>query len=252
MCCNYYNSHTLQFTEHGCNCSFCKDGQINSLDFASKSASILGSTTPAAQKVWKMQRGKSSEDHHWSTDGRRNQCCSFLHTRQRQRKGCWTQTQWCNQGQRIGQQPFDRCSLWRHATVWKVKVFAHTSTKANAADPVAGCWLGFPYCDLNLFCLEFKCPLGSWCTFRVQTDRVCERNVHVGRSLCWGAEMGWQKGEKKQQAQRSSACVFAPAVFPPSGAALWSMSEYILDNSVLYLNQRGPNVWLHFMQGKLS
>lgn len=50
MCCNYYNSHTRQFTERGCNCSFSIDGQINSLDFAYKSASILGSTTPAAQK----------------------------------------------------------------------------------------------------------------------------------------------------------------------------------------------------------
>lgn len=40
------------------------------------------------------------------------------------------------------------------------------------------------HCDLNLFCLGFKCPLGSWCTFRVQTDRVCAHSIHVGRS--WG------------------------------------------------------------------
>lgn len=197
MCCNYYNSHTRQFTERGCNCSFSKDGQINSLDFAYKSASILGSTTPAAQKVGKMRRAKTSEEHHRSADGRGNQCGRVLQTGRRQGKGCWTQTQWCNQGQGVGQQPFDRCSLWRRATLWKVKVFAHTSTKANVADRVAGCWLGSPYCDLNLFCLEFKCPLGSWCTFRVQTDRVCERNVHVGRSLCGGQRWGWQKKAEK-------------------------------------------------------
>lgn len=88
MCCNYYNSHTRQFTERGCNCSFSKDGQINSSDFAYKSASILGSTTPAAQKVWKRRRVKASEERHRSTDGGGNQCGWVLQTSRRQGKGC--------------------------------------------------------------------------------------------------------------------------------------------------------------------
>lgn len=90
-----------------------KMAKINSL-LVYKSAPILGSKTQAAEKVCKMEPAKTGEDPHWWRHERGNRFCSIHQTRRRQEKRL---LQWCNQGQRVGQQPFDRRPLWRRATV---------------------------------------------------------------------------------------------------------------------------------------
>lgn len=56
-------------------------------------------------------------------------------------------------------------SFWSPGAVWRlgetVKIHMHTHTQTNLAACVVLCWLDSPHCDLNLFCLEYKCPVGS-------------------------------------------------------------------------------------------
>lgn len=93
------------------------------------------------------------------------------------------------------------------------KIYARTYTQVHLADRVVLCWLGSPHCDLNLFCLEYECPLGSWCTSRVLADRMCEHYVYVGLSICGRkTKTEWDRErrvriETKIQYKRKSVCI---------------------------------------------
>lgn len=94
------------------------------------------------------------------------------------------------------------------------KVSTHIHTHTHLADRVVLCWLGSPHCDLNLFCLEYECPVGSWCTSRVQTDSMCEHYVHGGLSICgreteeeWDGKKWRVNSEARKQGKSSCVCV---------------------------------------------
>ncbi len=93
------------------------------------------------------------------------------------------------------------------------KLYARTYTQIHLADRVVLCWHGSPHCDLNLFCLEYECPLGSWCASREQTDRMCEHYVHVGLSICGrktererDSKRRVKDWDKQKEARRKSVC----------------------------------------------
>lgn len=126
-----------------------------------------------------------------------------------------------------------------------------TYTQIHLADRVVLCWLGSPHCDLNLFCLEYECPLGSWCTSREQTDRMCEHYVHVGLSICGRkTEREWdrerraktetnKKGTKKER-MYGCACVFV---------SVWFSGEPRPCSQVLSREDRKERGWKHWTQG---
>lgn len=51
--------------------------------------------------------------------------------------------------------------------------------------------LSSPCCDLNLFCLEYEYPPGSWCTSREEADRTLEHYIHMVWIICKSMNLRW-------------------------------------------------------------